>query len=104
MSMTEIDRMMAIVKPTMKFVDWINQHKTDDETITVEMVWEDCTALLIPEFESLAEAEQFIENIYPFIVENEIFDWNVDENVVPEITSYQEFKQWFEIKFHSLVL
>ncbi|MBS0358409.1 MAG: hypothetical protein JSS53_03950 [Proteobacteria bacterium] len=106
--MFEIDRMIAIIKPTESFLEWINEtaSKEDNEEdhLTLEEIRQDCTAILIPSFDDIMEAQHFIEEIYLDIFTFELNSWYTDKTMWPEKPSYDLFKHWFEIEFHSYVL
>ena len=102
--MYEIDRMLVIVKPTIALVDWINKDiPYKDDKATLDMVSTDCTSLLIPEFDDYFEAEKYIEDIYLDIFEAELESWSLDKTTWPQNRSYELFREWFDLEFHSLV-
>lgn len=103
MPMYEVDRMVAILRPTQLFVDWINSHvEVSDEKITLDILQEDCTALLMPPFENSLEAEDYIEERYLEIFENELEGWYIDNTLWPTNRPFALFMEWFSIEFHSL--
>ena len=103
--MYEIDRMVAILKPTQKFQNWVNTHKDDDEEdLTLEELRSDATVILIPIYESTSEATSYIETVFVTLFENELSAWTLDEETWPEPISYALFQEWFDVDFHSLVI
>jgi hypothetical protein len=58
---------------------------------------------LIPEYESDAEAEQILEEIYAAIFEAELDFWTSDSGSWPAERSYPLFRMWFEVRFYPLI-
>lgn len=100
--MYQIDRIAVIIKPTQVFVDWVNQHtQADDEKITYAAVREDCTTFLIPPFEDMIDAEEFISSIYQEVFDCELEAWYLDASIWPINRTYKVFKEWFDIEYHN---
>ncbi len=103
MSLYEVDRMVVILRPTQAFLDWVNSHaQNENEKVTLNALQEDCTALLIPPFDTLPDAEEYLENSFAEIFENELEGWFIDPSYWPENRTYKLFNEWFNIDFHSL--
>ena len=98
-----INRIAAILKPTQPFVDWINKSNPDEETITLDEVQQDCTVILVPEFEFPEETIPYIESNYSVIFKDELADWCDDDNQLPQNRSLEMFRQWINIELHSMV-
>ncbi len=102
--MYEVDRMVAVIKPTQIFVDWVNTHIAEgEEPVTLEDLLIDCTAILIPPFDEASDAVEYIEALYTEIFETELETWFLDEAFWPEKRTFQLFNEWFNVEFHSLV-
>lgn len=101
--MFEIDRITAIVRPKQAFLTWLQNYSEEYEEFALEDLANDCTALLIPVFDSPEEAEEYIEEIHQRIIENELELLDVDEDDWPEEITFDTFKEWFEIDYHSMV-
>lgn len=103
--MYEIDRIAATVRPTEVFLEWINQNcrSAGEGALTLEEIQTDCTILLLPLFDDSVEAENYIESIYQQIFQNELEAWSLDENCWPARRTYEVFRQFFFIEFHSFV-
>lgn len=101
--MYEIDRVVAIIKPTEKMLSWLKQQTSEFAELTLDDIRADCTALLIPAFDDPDMAEQYIEEIFPAIFENELELWVSDEEHWPHDRSLEMFNRWFNIEFHSMV-
>ncbi len=100
--MYELDRIVAIIKPTQLFLDWVQQ-LPDNDDIELSDLCEDCTALLIPAFDSPEEADQYMMTIYEDIFANELDVWDESMDTWPTERSFERFKLWFNIEYHSMV-
>lgn len=101
--MYDIDRIVTIIKPKQKMLEWLLQQPDIETDTTLEEIRKDCTALLIPIFEDEEQATQFIASIFENLFANELATWNPDETSWPEHRTFEMFTQWFELEFHSLV-
>ena len=102
--MYEIDRMAAIIRPSQKFVEWVNDKvATENDQIKLENLQGDCTVILIPVFDNVHDADDYIESMYTDLFENELEAWCLDEDRWPQKRNYELFQQWFHIEFHSFV-
>ena len=101
--MFEVDRIVAIIKPTQKMLDFLLSLPHGKEDISLNQLRNDCSALLIPAFTSPKQARQFIERHYPGIFENELEAWDVAQSLWPQDRTVEKFQAWFDIEFHSLV-
>jgi len=102
--MFEVDRMVALIRPTAKFLDWINQtNETEEEPLELADLQIDCTVLLIPIFEDTVMALQYIEGQHQEIFENELEAWVLDSDQWPEERNYKTFCEFLHIELHSVV-
>ena len=102
--MYEIDRIVAIVKPREKMLQWLQTNTEESEEITLEDLRNDCTSLLLPPFDEPNDAMQFIKEHCEEIFENELISWDVEEQHWPtERNNFLSFSEWFDVEFHSLV-
>ena len=98
----ELDRIVAVIKPTQRFLHWIQQ-MPDNEDIELSDLREDCTALLIPAFDAPEEADQYMATLCEDIFANELDVWDESMETWPSDRSFEHFKQWFDIEYHSMV-
>jgi hypothetical protein len=61
------------------------------------------TVYLIASYESDDEAWKILETVYSAIFENELNAWHTDEAAWPKGRDFAMFKDWFEVKLHSIV-
>lgn len=100
--MFQVDCIVAIVQPTQAYTDWLNE-QIEDGDITLDLLTEDSTALILPAYESVDEVEDYVREHYSDIYKNELADWDLDaEPSAPDI-SYETFCEFFDLKFHSMV-
>jgi hypothetical protein len=100
--MYEIERLVTILKPTQKFHDWLQTTSSLDKALTLEDLRSDCTALLLPTFETADEADDYLRKNIEEIFGNECETWCEDEACWPEL-SYDLFHEFFDIEHHSMV-
>jgi hypothetical protein len=102
--MKTINRSIAVIRLKQPFVDWVNSFPYEDKVYTVESFRDDCTAVLIPEYDTDQEAKDHINEVWEELFEDELEGWYTDESLWPEDRTQGLFWQWFEVEFHSMVL
>ncbi len=103
-AMDVINRAVAIIKPRQPYLDWAINLPDAPTDLTLDDLRRDCTAILLPEADELAEAEVFIARIYTAIFEMELEAWSRDRRVWPATRTYHTFREWFDLEVHSTVL
>lgn len=98
-----IDRGVAIVRPKQPFLDWINDSAGFAEPVTFQDLMEDCTAILVPDLDTLDETREFLEPMKPMLLELELDGWIRDRSEWPEERTGELFDAWFDIEVHSMV-
>lgn len=101
--MYEIERLVTILKPTQKFYDWLQTTPSLDKELTLEDLRGDCTALLLPTFETADEADDYLQKNITEIFSNECETWCEDESFWPKPFNYELFRELFNIEHHSMV-
>jgi hypothetical protein len=102
--MKTINRSVAIIRPKQPFVDWANSIPDENSKYTVESFRNDCTVVLIPEYDTEEDARGYINGVWGELFENELVSWYTDELLWPEDPTQEVFWQWFEVEFHSMVV
>lgn len=100
--MFQVDCMIAIVRPTQAYVDWLNE-QIEEGDISLDMLSEDSTALIIPAYDSVDEVEEYVRENYADIYRNELSDWDLDPEDGKITLSYENFCELFELHYHSMV-
>ncbi len=95
-----LNRGVLIVRPKQPYLDWAAQ--LDDSGVVPDPESE-ATVYLIPEFESDDEAWEILEDVYVEVFERELDSWHTDESAWPDNRTLAMFKEWFDIKLHSVV-
>src|SRR5579864_2009093 len=101
--MQELNRIISIIKPTTKMLEWLNQQPGQTEILTLNDIHSDCTAILIPPFDNPEDAHQYIDDMSSEIFENELTSWGVNEKDWPKSRTIEMFEAWFDVEFHSMV-
>jgi len=99
-----INRSLAIIKPKQPFVDWANQLPDAKWETSFKDLQDDCTAFLIPEYDSDFDARMFIEKHCSEIFEDELFSWCTNEDWWPKIRTNKVFWEWFDVDLHSEII
>jgi hypothetical protein len=102
--MDSLNRQVAIIKPKEPYVNWINSLPGKMEQETVGTLQADCTAILLPHFDTDNESLNFVKKIYRTIFDYELYGWHTDENAWPLKRTFKLFQDWFNIEFHSEVI
>jgi hypothetical protein len=102
-----MNRAVVIVVPKAPFVDWINSVDSEPgKELTLEQAGEEADAFLIPVSATDPEvtARRWLQKHWQIIFEQMLEDWYVDEDVWPRSRTLKMFKEWCEIRMHSMVL
>ncbi len=102
--MDVINRAVAVIKPRQPFLDWAKSIPGPTDDVTLDELRTDCTAILIPDFDTPAESEAFIAGLAGDLFEMELESWDRDPTTWPEDRSYEAFREWFDIEIHSIVV
>ena len=102
--MDSINRQVAVIKPKDPYVRWINSLPETDDPVSIENLQNDCTAILIPHFDTDQESMNFLKKNFRSIFEYELFEWHTDERDWPKKITFRLFQEWFEVEFHSEVI
>lgn len=98
-----INRAAAVLAIKQPCLDWINSLDKGMPKLTLKALNRESHVYLLPEHETEKALEQIIRKLCPLIFETELVGFCRDESLWPEI-KYRTFKDWFDIKVHSIVL
>lgn len=101
--MFEVDRIAVVIKPKFQMVEWIKDYTDVLHNVSEEQLKTDCTVLLIPAFDNPFHAEEYIKTFYENIFANELASWKVDKKFWPKERDWENFCEWFNLEYHSLV-
>ena len=96
--MEHVNRMAVVIFVREPFVDWLNS-VDPDHPVWVGTVSDRGNVYLIPEFDNLDEAEEYIEDIFDEIFTNELSDWHEDVSFWPADRTYEMFLEWFDVLY-----
>ena len=102
--MDVINRAVAVIKPRQPYLDWTKSIPGPADDVTLDELRTDCTAILIPDFDTLAESEAFIADLAVELFGMELDAWDRDPTTWPENRSYGVFRDWFDVEIHSVVV
>ncbi len=102
--MDVINRAVAVIKPRQPYLDWATRIPGPADDVTLDELRTDCTAVLIPDFDTPAESEAFIAGLAVELFEMELEAWDRDHTTWPDDQSYKAFREWFDVEIHSIVL
>jgi len=101
--MKSIDRGIVIVKPRRPFLEWVNRDPTLLPPVTMAYLKKDCTAILVPDLDSLEDMLNYLTPLKPLLFEMELEAWNRDPATWPQERTRETFDAWFELEAHSEV-
>ncbi|MFX7792728.1 hypothetical protein ABTK00_20025, partial [Acinetobacter baumannii] len=56
-----------------------------------------------PGFDGPKQSMEYIKNIFDGVFEAELISWGIKEKDWPANRTFEMFRQWFDIEFHSLI-
>lgn len=101
--MNLINRGVVIIQPKEPFLDWVNTDPTLSSPISIEYLQQDCTAILVPDLDSLEDMSDYLESLKPMLFEMELMAWSLDQATWPEEHPNELFDAWFRFQVHSMV-
>ncbi|WP_028215462.1 hypothetical protein [Paraburkholderia mimosarum] len=103
------NRVVAIIVPKAPFVAWINAADPvpANPTVTLADAPEEPSAFLIPTNESDDQdqpGKRWIQRSWKALFEQMLADWYTDPALWPRNRTIKMFREWCEIRIHSIVL
>lgn len=99
----EINRTALIVKPKQPFADWLTAVDPRG-SLTLPEIREDTTVFLLPDEAFQMDLEKVLREFFEDIFEQVLWEWATDEGDWPKERSYEKFREWFDVEFHSGVI
>ena len=95
-----INRFVLVVEPTNVFLEWARKFPDEDPKLTLEELFEDTSAYLMPHI----DPDSWLAQNFRKIFEIELNDWCVDPSLWPHDRSFKAFKKFFSVRFCSIVI
>ena len=99
-----LNRSAFILRPKQPYLEWTRQ---DDAEGLAEGVFEalnhEPVVYLVPGWEDPEEEQHILREFWHALFEAMLGAWVTDETLWPEKRSLKMFREWFEIRTHSMV-
>ena len=99
-----VDRTAAVLKPTERFLQWLNDSQEDMPDLTLPQLRANCSVFLLPVFDEPEVAVAYIGERHLEIFKAELAGWTLDESTYPADMGLEAFWQFFELEVHDTVL
>lgn len=100
-----INRYALIVRPSEAMIDWVNTVFPGDPIDFDKMKGHDHTDIfLIPQFDSVKNAEEWLEENYRFFLRHSLEEWSTDESTWPKPLSWEQFERLHNYTIESVVI
>lgn len=97
-----VNRLAVVLEPTEVYLEWARKSPEGELELTLDLLQEDSTVYLIPEWAE--EPTKWLKRNYAAMFEHELYAWCTDYNLWPEDRSLKNFKRFFRVRFHSIVV
>lgn len=100
-----VNRSIVMLLPEQPFLDWIQAVDPDPvPTLTLDDVRDDASVFLLPDevADTPENALRWVEKRWRYFFEFMLGEW-FDDSVWPESLTLAMFREWFTIRFHSMV-
>jgi hypothetical protein len=104
--MRVVNRTAVSIVGAQPFIDWTRQHDADASRgmLTVVRAKPFGTAFLLPEFELEEDVQEWMEDNWAWLFEFQLDAWTADRSTWPEPRDLKQFKEWFRIDIHNIVV
>jgi hypothetical protein len=99
-----LNRHAVVVRPTALFLNWARENPDPLPKLTLDDVRREPTVYLVPEGRNNDDVERFVKQHFSMIFEHELWAWCTEPSLWPENRTYGEFKKWFDVDIHSMVM
>ncbi len=96
-----VNRCAIVLEPTAAFKTWARSCPDGDPEGLLDTYGSEPNLYLIPEVD--AEPAPWLKRNYARMFEEELVGWYRDPDCWPEDRPYKLFREFFEVKFHSLI-
>jgi hypothetical protein len=95
-----LNRNAIVIKPRQALFDWVNSIDPDNPVTGIP----EGTIYLVKERDSNEATQRWLAKHFDEIFKNELNNWYTDEKAWPVKRTYKQFKEWFEVEMHSMIL
>jgi len=101
-----INRYALIIRPSKAMIEWINATYPEDPPMDYEDLGGDdqLDIFLIPEFNSIGEAREWLEENYRQFLEFQLEEWCTDPKYWPPNLDWPLFERFLEYTLQSVVM
>lgn len=105
MDLYDINRFALIVTPSAALLKWaISEQPSLAEEVDPEDSADLATVFLLPDFDDIEEAEDWVEQHYVTVLENLLEEWIADENLWPPRLEFSHFEKYAEYTLSNMVI
>jgi hypothetical protein len=90
---------IVIFRPTHVLVDWLNRMADSHGQLTLELLRDDSSGYLVPEFSDDEDALPYIQNHATQFFAHLLYGWCTNEALWPEKMDFEGLCQWFDLEF-----
>lgn len=99
-----VDRTAVVLKPTVRFLEWLKSTDENMPDLTIEQLRANCSVFLVPQFDELEAVVSYFDERYRQIFEAELAGWDIDKDKWPQDMSLKAFWEFFDTEIHDMVL
>ena len=98
-----LNRCVVTIRAKEPLRVWL-QSLPDCDDITLDEVNRETTAYLLPVYEDDNEQDALLAQYFDLLFEEELAGWWMAKDAWPTDRSFEVFKSWFDVDFHSVVV
>ena len=98
-----VNRAALIIRPKQPFLDWLLGLPGPSLSLTLADLQHNCDVVLIPELETDADVEAFVNSQWAAIFEMELDAWHTREAEWPARRTLKMFREWFDVELHEMI-
>ena len=102
--MRELYRSALVVTPKQPFLEGLQSVDPTSSELTLHDLGREPRIHLIPECESDEDFEGYLRRMFSVIFEDQLEGWWTDESAWPGTRTFDTFQEWFDCRFHSIVI
>ena len=104
--MYAVNRLAVHIRWKKPMLDWVNSLPNEGKYTEFgeNDVDDEATVFLIPDFENLEEAEEYLDELKPMLFETELESWTDERKRWPAFRNKKMFDEWFDARLSSMTL